>query len=48
MWLKDVRRLPKNLRDKVHGKPLFELNVSNKLNIGLFESVIWTNTNDRF
>jgi hypothetical protein len=49
MWLKDVRPevTLEDPRDKVYGKPLFELNVSNKLNIGLFESVIWTNTNDR-
>jgi hypothetical protein len=46
MWLKDVRpevTLERNAT-KFMANHYLSWNVSNKLNIGLFESVIWTNT----
>jgi hypothetical protein len=50
MWLKDVR--PEVTRERTYSTKFManhylSWNVSNKLNIGLFESVIWANTNDR-
>jgi hypothetical protein len=50
MWLKDVRpevTLERTYATKFMANHYLSLNVSNKLNIGLFESVIWTNSNDR-
>jgi hypothetical protein len=50
MWLKDVRpevTLERTYATKFMANHYLSWNVSNKLNIGLFESVIWTNTNDR-
>ncbi len=50
MWLKDVR--PKATVDGAYGSKymathFLSLNVTKKLNIGLFESVLWTNNNNR-
>lgn len=50
MWLKDVR--PEATVDKTYSKKFManhylSWNVSNRLNIGLFESVVWSNTNER-
>ncbi len=50
MWLKDVR--PEVTEDgaflsKYMANHYLSWNVSKRLNIGLFESVLWTNTNDR-
>jgi len=50
MWLKDVR--PEVEQDKAFltkyiANHYLSWNVSKKLNIGLFESVLWTNSNDR-
>lgn len=50
MWLKDVR--PEVTEDgafltKYMANHYLSWNVSKKLNIGLFESVLWTNSNDR-
>ena len=50
MWLRDVR--PEVTEDgafltKYMANHYLSWNVSKKLNIGLFESVMWTNTNDR-
>lgn len=50
MWLKDVR--PEVTEDgafltKYMANHYLSWNVSKRLNIGLFESVIWTNSNDR-
>jgi hypothetical protein len=50
MWLKDVR--PEVTEDgafltKYMANHYLSWNVSKRLNIGLFESVMWTNTNDR-
>lgn len=50
MWLKDVR--PEVEQDKAFltkyiANHYLSWNVSKRLNIGLFESVLWTNTNDR-
>ncbi|MFM2369447.1 MAG: hypothetical protein RL619_1753 [Bacteroidota bacterium] len=50
MWLKDVRpevTLEKTYATKFMANHYLSWNVSNKFNLGLFESVIWTNTNDR-
>lgn len=50
MWLKDVRpevTLEKTYATKFMANHYLSWNVSNKLNLGFFESVIWTNTNDR-
>lgn len=50
MWLKDVR--PEAVNDKAFltkymANHYLSWNVSKRLNIGLFESVIWTNSNNR-
>ena len=50
MWLKDLR--PENTLDgtyatKYIANHYLSWNVSNKLNVGFFESVVWTNSNDR-
>ncbi len=50
MWLKDVR--PEAVADKAFltkymANHYLSWNVSKRLNIGLFESVVWTNSNDR-
>ncbi|SDB57921.1 protein involved in gliding motility RemB [Flavobacteriaceae bacterium MAR_2010_188] len=50
MWLSDVR--PEVISEKTYKRKYManhylSINVSKKLNVGLFESVIWTNTNDR-
>ncbi|NCO64558.1 MAG: gliding motility protein RemB [Flavobacteriales bacterium] len=50
MWLKDVR--PEATVDgafltKYMANHYLSWNVSKRLNVGLFESVLWTNTNDR-
>ncbi|MDD7884469.1 gliding motility protein RemB [Flavivirga sp. 57AJ16] len=50
MWLKDVR--PEVVADKAFltkyiANHYLSWNVSKRLNIGLFESVLWTNSNDR-
>lgn len=50
MWLKDVR--PAVVVDKTYGTKFMSnhylsINVTNRLNIGFFESVIWTNDNAR-
>lgn len=50
MWLKDMRpevTLERTYATKFMANHYLSWNISNKLNIGLFESVIWTNTNDR-
>lgn len=50
LWLKDVRpevTLERTYASKFMANHYLSWNVSNRLNIGLFESVIWTNTNDR-
>ncbi len=50
MWLKDVRpevTLESTYATKFMANHYLSWNVSNKLNLGFFESVIWTNTNDR-
>ena len=49
-WLKDVR--PEVTVDKTYAKKYIanhylSWNVSNRLNIGLFESVVWSDVNDR-
>ncbi|WP_434037033.1 gliding motility protein RemB [Formosa sp. 4Alg 33] len=49
-WLKDVR--PEVTEDKTYltkytSNHYLSLNVTDRLNIGLFESVVWGNTNDR-
>lgn len=50
MWLKDVR--PEVTEDRTYATKFManhylSWNVSKRLNIGFFESVIWTNSNDR-
>ena len=50
MWLKDVRPevvVDKAFLTKYMANHYLSWNVSKRLNIGLFESVIWNNTNDR-
>jgi hypothetical protein len=50
MWLKDVRpevSLERTYATKFMANHYLSWNVSNRLNLGFFESVIWTNTNDR-
>ncbi|SHL86941.1 energy transducer TonB [Flavobacterium xinjiangense] len=50
MWLKDVRpaaTLERTYSTKFMANHYLSWNVSNRFNIGLFESVVWTNTNDR-
>jgi len=50
MWLKDVRQdatLDNTYSTKFMANHYLSWNVSNRLNIGLFESVVWSNSNDR-
>jgi hypothetical protein len=50
MWLKDVRpevTLERTYATKFMANHYLSWNISNRLNLGFFESVIWTNTNDR-
>ena len=50
MWLKDVRpevTLERTYATKYMANHYLSWNISNKFNLGLFESVIWTNSNDR-
>jgi hypothetical protein len=50
MWLKDVRpevTLERTYATKFMSNHYLSWNISNRLNLGFFESVIWTNTNDR-
>ncbi|WNH14335.1 gliding motility protein RemB [Thalassobellus suaedae] len=50
MWLKDVRPEVENGKaflTKYIANHYLSWNVSKRLNIGLFESVLWTNNNDR-
>jgi hypothetical protein len=50
MWLKDVRpevTLERTYATKFMANHHLSWNISNRLNLGFFESVIWTNTNNR-
>jgi hypothetical protein len=50
MWLKDVRpevTLERTYATKYMANHYLSLNVTNRWNLGLFESVIWTDTNNR-
>ncbi|TDW46347.1 protein involved in gliding motility RemB [Flavobacterium sp. 270] len=50
MWLKDVRpdvTAEKTYATKFMANHYLSWNVSNKLNLGFFESVVWTDTNNR-
>lgn len=50
MWLKDVRpdvTLERTYATKYMTNHYLSLNVTNRWNLGLFESVIWTDTNNR-
>ncbi|TDO77965.1 TonB-like protein [Flavobacterium chryseum] len=50
MWLKDVRpdvTVEKTYASKYMANHYLSWNVSNKLNMGFFESVVWTDTNNR-
>jgi hypothetical protein len=50
MWLKDVRpdvTIDGTYASKYMASHYLSYNVSKRLNIGLFESVVWSNTNDR-
>ncbi len=50
MWLKDVRpevTVDKTYATKFMANHYLSWNVSNRLNLGFFESVVWTNSNDR-
>lgn len=50
MWLKDVRpdvTLEKTYATKFMANHYLSWNLSNKLNLGFFESVVWTDTNNR-
>ena len=50
MWLKDVRpdvTVEKTYATKYMVNHYLSWNVSNRLNLGFFESVVWTNTNGR-
>ncbi|PWH84211.1 gliding motility protein RemB [Algibacter marinivivus] len=50
MWLKDVRdevEVDKAFLTKYIANHYLSWNASKRLNIGLFESVLWTNSNDR-
>ncbi|WP_456315509.1 hypothetical protein [Pseudomonas shirazensis] len=50
MWLKDVRpdvTVDKTYASKYMANHYLSWNVSNKLNMGFFESVVWTDTNNR-
>ncbi len=50
MWLKDVRpeaTVDKTYSTKFMANHYLSLNVTNRLNLGFFESVVWANTNNR-
>jgi len=50
MWLKDVRpevTIERTYATKYMANHYLSLNISNRWNVGLFESVIWTDTNNR-
>lgn len=50
MWLKDVRpevTLERTYATKYMANHYLSWNISNKFNLGLFESVVWTNSNNR-
>jgi len=50
MWLKDVRQdatLDNTYSTKFMANHYLSWNVTNRLNIGFFESVVWSNSNDR-
>ena len=50
MWLKDVRpevTIERTYAKKFMANHYLSWNVSNKLNLGFFESVVWTDTNNR-
>jgi len=50
MWLKDVRpdvTVDRTYATKFMANHYLSWNVSNKFNLGLFESVVWTDTNNR-
>jgi hypothetical protein len=50
MWLKDVRTpvtVDRTYATKYMANHYLSWNVNNRLNIGFFESVVWTNTNNR-
>lgn len=50
MWLKDVRpdvTLQRTYATKFMANHYLSWNITNRLNLGLFESVVWTNTNGR-
>jgi hypothetical protein len=50
MWLKDVRpdvTVERTYASKYMANHYLSWNVSNKLNFGFFESVVWTDTNNR-
>lgn len=50
MWLKDVRpevTIDGTYATKYMASHYLSYNVTKRLNIGLFENVVWTNTNDR-
>ncbi|KQX12122.1 energy transducer TonB [Flavobacterium sp. Root420] len=50
MWLKDVRpdvTVEKTYASKFMANHYLSWNVSNKLNLGFFESVVWTDSNNR-
>lgn len=50
MWLKDVRNetlIDKAYSTKYMANHFLSWNVSNRLNLGFFESVVWSNTNGR-
>ena len=50
MWLKDVRpdvTLDRTYASKYMANHYLSWNVSNRLNLGFFESVVWTDTNNR-
>ena len=50
MWLKDVRpeaTLDRTYATKFSASHYLSLNITNRWNIGLFESVVWTNKNNR-
>ncbi|TRX42379.1 energy transducer TonB [Flavobacterium restrictum] len=50
MWLKDVRpevTVDRTYATKFMANHYLSWNVSNKLNLGFFESVVWTDTNNR-
>ncbi|KFF06824.1 energy transducer TonB [Flavobacterium reichenbachii] len=50
MWLKDVRpdvTAEKTYATKFMANHYLSWNVSNRLNLGFFESVVWSNSNDR-